>query len=966
VKSSSHLLTTGDKRDVTSCSYLFKGIRVCVCALLVLSASLFAQVAASLHGKVADPSGAVIPGAVVTAKSSTGQTASASSGGDGSYELKGLAPGQYSISVSAKGFAPFVKGPVTISAGRAQLLDIPLEIEVLQEKVDVQSEGNAVDTAPTNNANTVVLKGKDLDALSDDPDELESELQALAGPSAGPNGGQMYIDGFTAGQLPPKSAIREIRINQNPFSAQYDRLGYGRVEIFTKPGSDKFHGQLQFNENNAIFNSKNPFAPQEPDYHTEIYEGNFGGPLGKKASFFMDGQRRNIGDVSIINPQCGSFVLPECAQTTVPNPRTRTNLSPRIDYQVAANNTLTARYQYFHAHEDNNGIGQGANQITLPSVGYNSDSTEHTFQVSDTQVIGAKMVNETRFQYERDSSEQNPLSTAPELSIPGFFTAGGSSAGHVVNQENHYEIQNYTSYLSGNHSMRFGGRLRISQASDFIAQNFNGTFSYPSLQAFVNNQPNQFTIATGQPSISDTFVDVGVYAEDDWKMRPNLTLSYGLRYETQNAINDHADLAPRVGVAWGVGRRGSTPKTVLRAGYGIFYDRFPQSLVLEADRLNGSNQQLFVVNSPAFGPGNIPSSFSGLAGSPSTVYRIDSNLHAPYILQSALGIEHQLTKTTKLSLTYLNARGVHQLFTNNVNAPFPGTFPANPVCPLGCSSGRVYEYQSGGIFKQNQLMTNVNMRYGPNLSIFGFYSLSFANSDTSGAGNFPTDPYNPSADYGRAGFDVRHRLFLGGTFTAPYGLRLSPFVFAHSGQPYNITVPEDILGTSVFNGRPGLASGAAGCATFSTTNPFCFFIPTAGQAYSPIPVNFGEGPANISVNLRVSKTVGLGPALERAGGSGGGGGRGGHDHGGFGGFGGGEGMRGMFGGGSTGRRYNLTFSVSARNIFNHPNFAPPVSVLSPQAFSGNSNFGESISLANGPFNSQSANRRIDLQVQFSF
>ena len=262
--------------------HTFRDVAVLLLLFAFAASAAFAQTAGSLHGKVADPSGAVIPGATVTVKSSRGQTATATSSGDGSYDMKNLAPGQYSVSVSARGFAPYSKGPVEISAGRAQVLDIPLQIEVVQEKVNVESEGNTLDTAPSNNANTVVLKGKDLDALSDDPDELQNELQALAGPSAGPNGGQMYIDGFTAGQLPPKSAIREIRINQNPFSAQYDKLGYGRIEIFTKPGSDKFHGQLEFNENNSIFNSRNPFSSEKPDYHSEQYEGNFGGPLGKR------------------------------------------------------------------------------------------------------------------------------------------------------------------------------------------------------------------------------------------------------------------------------------------------------------------------------------------------------------------------------------------------------------------------------------------------------------------------------------------------------------------------------------------------------------------------------------------------------------------------------------------------------------------------------------------------------------
>ena len=959
---------------VTFGAFRFLGLFV----LLTISSALAAQNGV-LRGKVTDPSGAVIPNAVVTAKSASGQQSSATSGGDGQYQIKGLAPGQYTVSAAAQGFASFSKSSVSIVEGHPGVLDIPLEIEVVQQNVDVQSEGNNVDTSSANNSNTVVLRDKDLDALSDDPDELQSELQALAGPSAGPNGGQMYIDGFTGGQLPPKSSIREIRINSNPFSAQFDKIGFGRVEIFTKPGTDKFHGQLQFNENHSIFNSRNPFTSKisnPPDYHTEMYEGNFGGPLGKKASFFLNAQRRNIGDIAIVSPQCGDFVIPECAQQTVPNPRTRTEAGPRLDYQLTNNNTLTARYEYEGSHEENSGIGQvSPTRISLPSHGYNFDSSEHNLQLSDTQVISTKIVNETRFQFQRVTSDQVPLSTAPELSVPGFFATGGNSSGHVGIEENHYEGQNYTSILLGNHAMRFGGRLRLSQASNLLAQNFNGTFNYPSLTAYAVGQANQFSIATGQPVISDTFVDVGVYAEDDWKARPNLTISYGLRYETQNAIHDYTDFAPRLGVALGIGKKGSTPKTVLRAGFGIFYDRFPQSLVLQATRLNGTNQQSSIVKNPSFGPDTIPPSFDSATGVAPTVYRIDPNLRAPYVMQTALGIEHQLNKATKLSLSYLNSRGLHQLFTNNINAPFPGTYPANPVCPLDCSTGNIYAYQSEGIFKQNQLITNVNMRYGPNLSIFAFYSLSFADSDTSGAGSFPTNPYNPSADYGRGAFDVRHRLFFGGTFTAPYGFRLSPFMFANSGQPYNITIPEDLLGTSIFNARPGFAAPSAQCATFSATNPLCFFIPLPGQAYSPIPINLGEGPANVSVNLRVSKTIGLGERLESSSNAGGnrggrgpgGGGGGGHDHG-FGGFGGGGGMGGIFGGGSSGHRYNLTFSVSARNLFNHPNLAPPVGVLPRQALVPNAttNFGESMSLANGPFNTQAANRRIDLQVQFSF
>jgi len=191
---------------------------------------------------------------------------------------------------------------VQIIAGQLQQLNIPLTIQIEEQKVEVSDSSTTVGVDPTNNAGAVVLKGADLEALSDDPDELLSDLQALAGPSAGPNGGQIYIDGFTGGTLPPKASIREIRINQNPFSAEYDRLGYGRIEVFTKPGTDQFHGQVSLLGNTAGFNSRNPFesipaGTQSPGYHSTQFSANVGGPLlSKKASFFFNIEQRNIND----------------------------------------------------------------------------------------------------------------------------------------------------------------------------------------------------------------------------------------------------------------------------------------------------------------------------------------------------------------------------------------------------------------------------------------------------------------------------------------------------------------------------------------------------------------------------------------------------------------------------------------------------------------------------------------------
>src|SRR5271156_2069048 len=203
----------------------------------------------AIHGQVLDPSGGAVTGASIVFTTPTGDTLAETTNQQGIFDRKGLAPGKYTVQVIAKGFAIYQNDDVEIAAGQIQQINVKLEIEEQQEKVVVSDEAPTVDVAPANNAGAIVISGKELEALPDDPDELQSDLTALAGPSAGPNGGQFYIDGFTAGQLPPKSAIREIRINQNPFSAEYDKVGYGRIEIFTKPGTNAWHGQVFVNEN---------------------------------------------------------------------------------------------------------------------------------------------------------------------------------------------------------------------------------------------------------------------------------------------------------------------------------------------------------------------------------------------------------------------------------------------------------------------------------------------------------------------------------------------------------------------------------------------------------------------------------------------------------------------------------------------------------------------------------------------
>src|SRR6202047_2393442 len=305
-----------------------------VFGLLTTSSSLRAQVptAGTLRGQVSDPSGSTVSGAAVLLTAPNGNSVDAVTNKDGFYEVTGLAAGTYTVKVVAEGFGLFTASNIAVKPGQVQTLRIALSLEEQKLEIHVEDSPTQLDVNPENNAGAIILKDKDLEALSDDPDELQQELQALAGPSAGPNGGQIYIDGFTAGQLPPKASIREIRINQNPFSSEYDRMGFGRIEIFTKPGTDKFHGQFYVSGNDSAFNSPNPFAGAEPPYESTQFSGNLSGPISKNASFFVNAERRNINDLAAINALTlnPTTLQPATIIEAVPNPRRRTNISPHL------------------------------------------------------------------------------------------------------------------------------------------------------------------------------------------------------------------------------------------------------------------------------------------------------------------------------------------------------------------------------------------------------------------------------------------------------------------------------------------------------------------------------------------------------------------------------------------------------------------------------------------------------------
>ena len=963
--------------------YMFtlRKLMVYLFAAAIFAASALAQRTGVINGTVSDESGAVIPGATVAVVASNGVEKRAGTDATGSYSVVGLAPGTYTVRVLSTGFAKFEKA-VTISAAQTVTVDAPLQIQLANQEVTVQSESvNTVTVDPSQNAGAIVLKGEDLAALSDDPDDLADDLQALAGPSAGPNGGQIFVDGFSGARLPPKESIREIRINSNPFAAEYDRLGFGRIEILTKPGTDKYHGTAYFNYSNGIWNSRNPYSANKPDFESKSYGGNFGGPMGKKASFFADFEKRDIDDNASVNATVlDSNLNPTILAQSYVTPHRRYSIVPRVDYALNANNTLVVRYNYTSMDNQNTGIGD----LNLLSRAANTQTHEHTVQATETSILGAKAVNETRLQFLRMENDQVGLNIGPySVSVAGSFNGGGSTLGNEYTTQDRWEITNTTSLALGKHSVKFGGRVRTGSLSDYSPTNYNGSFTFaadpknPALSSLDIYQQtllllqqgvspadirargfgaSQFTIAGGNPLADVKQTDLGVFAQDDWRAAPNLTVSYGLRYETQTNIHDKSDFGPRIGIAWAPGAKGGrNGKTVVRAGFGMFYDRFQDTLYLQSLRYNGVNQLQYTVRYPDFFP-NVPSLASLAASNTAaqTLRYVDKNLHSPYLIQSVIGVERQLPKNTTLAVTYTHTKGLHELRSvSNSN-----------------TADRIYSYESTGKMDQNQLITNVSSRFSRRVTLFSFYALNHVKSDTDGAGSFPSNPLNYALDYGRAGYDIRHRFVLGGSITAPYAVRLSPFVMANSGAPFNITNGLDNNGDFVFNERPALvAPGTPG----AKVTPYGAFLAQPLPGMTAIGRNFAEGPGQFTINLRVSKVWGWGERNTAAAGAGGPGGPGGGMRGGFGGGGGGPrggggGMRGGGGGGgmfgeSSGKKYTVSLSLNARNLLNHVNPALPIGDLSSPRF------GQSTQLGGGGFGPDRGaanNRRLEFMLRFSF
>jgi hypothetical protein len=871
-------------------------------------------------------------------------------------------------------------------------LTIRLSITIDAQNVTVSDEKD-LPSSQDDGAGSKTFKEKDLDALPDDPDELNSALQALAGTLGGPDGGQIYLDNFSGNQIPPKAVIREIRINQNPFAAENDRFGLGRIEIFTKSGNNKLRGQGFLSFNDEALNSRNPFAPERFPYQDRRYGGNLSGPLGfAGSSYFIDFERRETDDNAIVNATILNENLTfSQIRNVVLTPQKRTNISLKWDSQIDKNNTLIARYSFNDFNFEKAGIGN----LNLSSRAYDTTTSEHIIQLSEMSILNPQIINEFRAQYQQTKLETLDPANLPAVLVLDAFIGGGGQAGNSSRNDNRLELQNNTSVYLKKHFLKFGGRLRFTTITDFNKQNFGGTFTFtggfapnsdPSetvpissieryrrtilfqLMGMTGSQiralgggVSQFTISSGLSETKVKQADLGLFIQDEWQIKNNFNFAIGLRYETQSNLRGTYNLAPRAAFAWSFLQNPKRGRySVIRVGSGIFYDRINENLILQSRRFDGNRLQSFIVTDPVIldqvrftvnGVANIPS-LNLLNQDPSQQLKrsLKEDLTTPYTIQSVLSFEQKLGNL-KFDITYLYVRGLQVLRERNINAPLNET--ANAPRPFG-EVGNIWAYESSGQMVQHQIIVNLNEQINKKTSFYAFYVLGNAKNDTDGIGSFPSNQYDLRDEFGRSSTDVRHRAVIGSNLTVWHGIRINPFIIINSGRPFNIISGLDVNRDGLFTDRPSFAVNLNKPSVINTVYGIFDLNPAIGERL--IPRNYGNGPSFFSTSLTINKTFVFKPNQDKTEKS----------------------QKNQADSKELNNKSNQTesktsqsnknvsinFSLAIQNLFNRSNLNNPNGNLSSPIF------GQSTSISNAygvvARNPAAGNRRVTLQVRLSF
>ena len=738
----------------------------------------------TLHIVVKDPSGAVIPNAVVriagTDPLTTGTVLPAvASDGQGVATAADVPVGRYSVTAEFPGFEARTITDVRVKAGDNRR-EIALAIEKVSQSVSVGRDASTAASDPRSDRFGNVLSKAQIDALPDDPDEMEKALMEMAGPGA-----VLRVDGFRGGKLPPKSQIRSIRFSSAMFAAENHSAGHTFIDIGTQPGLGPLRGGMDLTFRDGSLDARNAFESRKGPEQTQNYNMNLSGTLLKdRTSFSLAAGAASLYDSANIFaavPGPGGSL-----SSSVRRPSDRTNVNLRVDHALTRAHTLRASFQRNDTTQHNLGVGS----FDLDDRAFTRTGSENLFRLSENGPLTPHWFADSRLQVRRAASDSVSAFETPTVRVLDAFTAGGAQQ-DGGRESTEFELATDVDYARKGHAVRLGALVEGGSYRSDSRANYLGTFTFASLADFSANRPSTYSRRVGDPRVAYSQWQAGIYAQDDWRVRKNLTLNLGVRQELQTRIGDRVNPAPRAGLTWSPFRNG---KTTIRAGGGLFFDWLDADTYEQTLRVDGSRQQDLVVVNPGY-----PDAFSGGASQqilPSSRYQLAADLVLPKREVGLLAITQQLSPSFGVNASYSHSRGWDRFRGRNVNAPLNGVRP-DPAL------GNVTQVESTARMESDAINVGLNWSVpARRLFLFANYSWTNQRNDADGPFSLPANSYDLGAEWGRAGGVPRHVASAVMNSNVTKNVRLGLSATGRAGSPYTITTGRDDNGDTVFTDRP--------------------------------------------------------------------------------------------------------------------------------------------------------------------
>jgi hypothetical protein len=800
--------------------------------LVVVSASAQQVRETRMLITVIDQTNAVIPGATVTVVGAEPLTQKAEyppvqTTPNGLATITGLTPGRYSARAEFQGFYPGVLKEVRVRQGDNRHI-IVLLVENFSETVDVKQDAQVGAADRRSDAFGSVLTREQMDALSDDPDEMQRQLMDMAGPGA-----IMRIDSFEGGRLPPKSQIKSIRVTRDQFAAENHSADSFFVEVITQPGIGPIRTGVRYGLRNSAMSARNAFTPTKGEEQDQQYGFNTGGGLiQNKASFFIGVQGNSSYETPNSSIASSSGTRFETLKQRVP----REFMFVNSNFDWAATRDQTLRFSFNRGNFVNK--NQGIGGYDEPERAFMSENTNNTFRAQEVGPLGRRFFINTRLNVGWSDSERRSAVEKPTVRILDAHTFGGAQK----TGGRHSRDVNFASdldYVRGMHSIRVGTAIDFNSFRSDESDNYLGTYTFESIADFEAGRPRSYTRRVGLPNVSYTNTQAALYIQDDIRIRRNLSFTPGVRLETQTHIKGVV-AGPRVGATWAPFKNG---KTTLRASWGIFYDWLPTNTYEQTIRINGFQQREINIANPVY----LETPLEVTGGTPADRYLVDPQLAHPKNSRLSWGVDHAFSPRFRLNATYRYVRGEGLLRGLNLNAPVDGVRPspefANVIQVVGDAAMRQHVWNFGGQTNPPQEQGRTARRWNfRRFNFFGNYSLAWSENNTDGAFSVPATG-DLDLEWGNALSHAKHR-FQGGFLSQAYrdlGVQLN--INGNLGTAYGDTTGEDNNGDLIFNDRlPGLARNTLLTEPTWTLNMFAGYSFTFGPSVQlPPGIQFGPG-----------------------------------------------------------------------------------------------------------------------------